>query len=320
MNLTETAAPGQTTPLIHVGYPKTGSTWLQGKLFSDESLGFYQVPRLEALEALVFHDAMEFDVGAAGKIFAPHLQAAEERRLVPVISNEVLVGDQTQGRYWGAMVAERLRETFPEARVLLVFREQAEMVASAYGQHIRVGGRSSLDAFLKREPGFDCYCRMDFLEYDRMVGRYQELFGAENILALPFEMLRGCISDFASRIFDFIGLPTPPEIDAHVINAGFGALTLEIRRRLNRFLTPWTYFDGPRPPLGYRAGEWASNALERILPHALHQSRERRLKEIATAAVGERFAESNRRTSEMIGIDLASYGYPVSASASSRLR
>ena len=38
---------------------------------------------------------------------------------------------------------------------------------------------------------------------------------------------------------------------------------------------------------------------------------ETRLREQVDEAVGDRYAESNRRTAELTGLDLASYGWPV---------
>jgi hypothetical protein len=44
---------------------------------------------------------------------------------------------------------------------------------------------------------------------------------------------------------------------------------------------------------------------------ALSDRSERRLREAVAAAVGDRYAESNRATAELFGVDLAGYGWPV---------
>jgi len=49
---------------------------------------------------------------------------------VPVLSAERLSGNPDSGGYDSVHVAEYLAATFPEARVLIVIREQADMLVS----------------------------------------------------------------------------------------------------------------------------------------------------------------------------------------------
>ena len=299
-----------TAPLVHVGYPKTASTWLQNQLFSCAGNGFRAVPPLEILEYLVFRDGVTFDRTAALDSFAPHLADAESQGLLPVLSNEVLVGDQTQGgRYWGAMVADRLHEVFPDARILMIVREQASMLVSSYRQYVRVGGSSTMTEFVQRQPGFDAVCRLDFFEYDQIIGYYQELFGPSNVLVLPYELLRQDRQEFIQRVLGLVGMEGGVQADARVAYHGWGGATIEIRRRLNRILDPWTYCDGPEPPKSWRAGDKASRKLERFLPGAMQQRSERSLQAMAAEVVRGRYAVSNRRTAKLIGFDLAALGY-----------
>jgi len=299
-----------TAPFVHVGYPKTASTWLQNQLFSRPAIGFHAVPPLEILEHLVFRDGMTFDPDVARDSFAPYLCAARSEGQVPVLSNEVLVGDQTQGgRYWGAMVADRLHQVFPDANILMIVREQASMLVSSYKQYIRVGGRSTLTDFVQREPGFDAVCRLDFFEYDQIIGFYQGLFDPSQVLVLPYELLRQDGRDFVQRVLRLAGIDSDVQADAKVAYHGWGGATIDIRRRLNRILSGWTYCDGPVPPKSWRVGDRACRRMERFIPSTIQQRRERSLEAIAAETVRGRFAASNRRTADLIGFDLAAFGY-----------
>lgn len=296
-------------PLVHVGYAKTGSTWLQRVVFANTELGFLSIPRLEVLEHFVFTDIADDNAPGVLQGLAPHLNKAAAESLIPVLSHEVLVGDQTQGRYWGRLVGRRLHNVFPDAKILVVLREQRAMVLSSYRQHIRVGGHYTLRQFMSREPGFDAHCRPDFLEYHRMISNYQELFGRDRVLVLPFEMMRKDLPGFQRRILEFAGVPTEFQPDETVYNPGFGAGTLEIRRRMNRFLGGWTYYDSPQRPRLWSFGEWSCHKLQRVLPGRYQDAREKEIRTTAAAMVEGRYVESNRRTSELIGIDLTEFGY-----------
>jgi hypothetical protein len=297
------------SPLIHVGYAKTGSTWLQRSVFSKADLGFLSVPLLEVLENFVFTDIADGEVEKVFHNLGSHLERAAAEGLVLVLSHEVLVGDQTQGRYWGRLVGKRLHTVFPRGKVLMVLREQRSMLVSSYRQHIRVGGHSSLSQFMNREPGFDAYCRPEFLEYDHMITYYQEQFGKDQVLALPYELMRSDLPDFYRRVLEFAGVGSDSSPDETVYNPGFGAGTLEIRRHMNRLLGGWTYYDGPRRPRLWALGDWSCHKLQRILPGRYQGAKEAAIRSMAAEMVEGRYVDSNRRTSQLIGIDLTRFGY-----------
>ena len=114
-----------------------------------------------------------------------------------------------------ARLAERLRATFPEARILLVFREQRALIRSMYSQHITDGGVESLGRFLDtpeprlgRKPSFN----LAVYEFDRLIALYRQLFGPDQVLALPVELLEdslkhatghlGAASDVVSAVHE----------------------------------------------------------------------------------------------------------------------
>ena len=54
-------------PLVHVGYHKTASTWLQRRIFSDESLGYLEVrPRTIIDQAFIVCNPFRFDPEGRG--------------------------------------------------------------------------------------------------------------------------------------------------------------------------------------------------------------------------------------------------------------
>ena len=101
-------------PLIHVGYHKTGTTWLQRRVFTDAKLGFSSVtpPRL-VNEAFVDHGPFSFDAASTRELLRSSVEASERDGTTLVISQERLSGDPMQGSLDARSIADRLVESIP---------------------------------------------------------------------------------------------------------------------------------------------------------------------------------------------------------------
>src|SRR5215216_4296052 len=78
-------------PLLHIGYHKTGTTWLQRQVFPNAEAGFSFVARPKALRpGFVVVDPFDFEPQIVRKNFEPRIREAQEKDLVPVLSFERL--------------------------------------------------------------------------------------------------------------------------------------------------------------------------------------------------------------------------------------
>ncbi|MDY6936578.1 MAG: hypothetical protein SWY16_02840 [Cyanobacteriota bacterium] len=309
------ASAVQSLPLlIHVGYPKAASTWLQNIVFQDEDAGFYAPWGLAsgpATDQFVLANAFSFSADAARKVFEEGLKTAAERNLVPVLSQETLVGSQIRGRYWGKEAADRMHSVFPDARILIILREQKSMILSSYREHIKKGGLNKIERFIgveNRKPGFGPMCRLDFLEYDILISYYQNQFGSENVLVLPFELLKKNRLDFLQKIGFFVGIENLKDFPQKPQNVGFHGVTMKFRRQLNYWFQA-DDFGGKSIPFNWRVVQKLSWIFDRVVPESVHEQAERELKDFIAQSVAGKFGASNRKTSELIGIDLADFGY-----------
>lgn len=298
-------------PLIHIGYHKTATTWLQERVFSNSELGFVQPwERQRIVDDFIACEEWSFEPGRVRARYA----GFNDSRRTPVVSYERLSGYPGSGGYDSAMIAGRLAKALPEARVLIVIREQKSLIRSWYAQFVRDGGTLDLERMLEqpqpwlvRAPAF----RYGFFCFDRLIAHYQHLFGAEQVLALPFEMLRSDRARFIRAICEFAGRPAPEAFEAPPRNPGIGPVRVGFTRLGNRLwgrnqLAPHGWADAPRlRALGERCG----SVLDRLAPSVLQRRLDRRWREKIAHAVRDRYADSNRRTAELIGLDLGQYGY-----------
>lgn len=302
--------------LIHIGLHKTGTTWLQNRVFSQPKFGFsspWGRMASVAVREFVRVDPLGFDARTSAEVFRSGREDALAEGLVPVISHEALSSRPIRGHYYAPVVADRLHQVFPDARIVIGIREQRSMLLSLFRQHVRMGGRECLQYFIGtgEEPvGWGPICSLEFLYYDRIVDYYTGLFGPDRVLVLPIELLGRDRRAYQNRLAEFAGVPEfdSPEL-AERSNVGWGGSTLAVQRRMNRFLIRNRL--GPDQPLSVRSCMRVCYKLDRVLPRAWDHRVEARWKSMVARRVGDTFAQSNARLARTLGCDLAALGYDV---------
>ena len=88
--------------LIHVGFPKTASTWLQQTLFNNAEAGFESpLSVLQIKEAFFMVNEYMFSPVQTRNHFAGAIKAVLDRGKVPVISDEWFSGNQVTAESFG---------------------------------------------------------------------------------------------------------------------------------------------------------------------------------------------------------------------------
>lgn len=308
--------------LLHIGFHKAGSTWLQQTLFEDERAGFVprgDAPRHRLVEEFVVPDALGFDPAPLIERYAPAVERARAAGRTVALSHERFSGYPSSGGRDRGLIAERLATVFPDARILIIVREQRSLIRSMYSQHVTDGGVESVARFLRtpepglvRKPSFGLAC----YEFDLLVGAYQRLFGRDRVLVLPVEMLAADPAGFAGAITGFCGHPAPPLETVERANTARPLLMQQVQRPLNFLfyhneLSPGALVHVPRFHKRYAR---TRRAFELLSPRWLEKRLDRRLRRSIEAFVGNHYAASNARTEQLIGRSLAEYGYPTAAS------
>lgn len=295
--------------LVHIGYHKTGSTWLQERIFR-EPLGYYSPwDRRLAFSTFILVNPLTFSSAEAYDIYREGIEEAYQRSLVPVISQEALSGNRSRPLYTAKSTADHLHQTFPEAKIFVAVREQISMVASWYKHHVMAGNRLGIDEYLAApEAGFDPMFPLDHLEYHNLIGYYQKLFGRERVLVLPYEQLRDSGPSFVSSINRFVGLDPVSEVPEEVENRGYSAMSVELRRRINPWVvsTPRTrtrraYLDRLALKALYR--------IDRLTPPQWQRGFDDRLRRSIRSRLAGHYRRSNQLLAELTDLDLGALGY-----------
>jgi hypothetical protein len=262
-------------PLVHIGYMKTGSTWLQRRVFEDRGAGFLPLlQRRRVIDDLVRPSPLYFVARPLREAIDIKRQDAEMLGAVPFLSHERLSGAPVSGGFDAYQIAVRLHSLVPDARVLIVVREQISHLLSIYNEYINQGGACSLERFLQRHerfrfPPFD----WNYFCFSILIQEYKRRFGSESVLVLPYEFLREDPGEFAHRIVSFAHARMPSDVDLRPLRETRRLAALSIERRLNFFFfrtdtNPAAPFHCPR-----------LRGLSRLLPSFLSAWIERPLRE-----------------------------------------
>lgn len=305
------AAPGG-PPILHIGYHKTGTTWLQRSFFP-RARGISLVPRIAVRREILVPTPVGFDPKRAR---ARLLEGCSGR---VVVSEEELSGNLHTGGLHGAFseeLAARLHAIFPEGRVLIVVRNQAKMVTSAYKQYIKSGGTHRIRGFLQpsRSPHKTPNFSLDFLVYERLIARYEALFGRENVIVHAYEELRARPRELVRALIAELELDLDPEaVSVAKVNAGYRSRTLAVLRVLN-------YLHDREMPnsrclvnvpgmheLLFAAAPW----LDRLPFMGRVQELDDLLRPEEVRAIEDRYRESNQRLEASRALGLREHGYPL---------
>jgi len=308
--------------LLHVGYHKTGTTWLQRYLFNNNDYGFVSSMSIkDMMDVIIFPNELDFSVEACRREIDQRLMQIGSKDLIPVFSTERFSGHPHSGGYDSKYLADRLNALFPKAKVLICLREQKKVILSCYNQYIKKGGAVSISAYLhvldrKRVPLFD----FQHFMYHRLVRYYQTVFGRDKVLVLPYELFVKDGSDYVARIIEFAtGRPCESDPGSLPINkmtnrsvTGFELVmrrlmnfTMGTRNSINQF----SVF-----PLNHKRTDFIFEQIQKlnpVIPAFINKSILAKMENIVSETVGTRYCESNRITSELINFDLAIFGYQV---------
>ncbi len=334
--------------LIHIGYHKTASTWLQENLFDNEASGFKRfISQREIRDKLILVNGLDFNE----EEFKDYYKSLVNDDSCSVISNERLSGNPHSGGYDSKEIADRLKACFPEGKILIVIREQKDMILSTYIQYVRAGGACALHDYLepsKRNQAIMPLFNYEYFNYYRLVNYYQKLFCKKSVLVLPFELFKNEPEVFAKKISNFASVKGLEELPfAKKTNKRISTLSSIFLRQSNKLfakstlnpfatdLNSWKEIlvnpyhekkivqksEQENPNLVPKTEQVKENEhsrgnnyknillLDSIIPKKIHKFFDIRIKEIIAEKLTDRYSEANKKLAEIIDTDLSEYGY-----------
>ncbi|HXJ83631.1 MAG TPA: sulfotransferase [Candidatus Methylomirabilis sp.] len=296
--------------IVHIGYHKTASTWLQvcvfpycaGVRYGDPLCNDFVTNLATAPERAFFAEG-----------FRRVLRQIESQSSGPLLlSNEGLSGSLWDGDEIGLRNAARLHRVIPAGRIMIVVRRQDEMLRSIHAQYVNEGGTRPLREFVGRSVEGSRFS-LRHLEYDRLIGRYVELFGRDRVWVVPYEHLRAGRERFLDALCAFLGAELTAEVSRAWPNHSLSRPSLWLLRSWNRLFRV-TRFNRAPGLAALPGGKYVRNLMqERVDPvvRRLLNTKDSVMDSRWLADLAAGFAESNSRLQRFCAQPLATWGYPL---------
>ena len=175
------------------------------------------------------------------------------------------IGDRSTWYLYSERAAEEIHRACPDARLIAMVRDPAEMIHSLHAHHVQRGGRddcADLAEALAREPqrrrGSALPAAARFPEsllyssiprYADQLDRFIRRFGRERVHVVVFDDLRTDPAAVYHRVLAFLGAEPGPDIDFRVHN------------RAGPAPDDWLHRAWKRSPLRYRVRSMVPEAL-----------------------------------------------------------
>lgn len=186
--------------IVHMGYSKCLSTTLQDTFSRHPEVsvrvksGCFGLAHTRRAQEGAYFDSF-------GPLIKPIRVESDEHLIVPTIDNEWLVNVSDIADV--EVIVRQIKSTLREPKIVVVFREQAEMFRSKYCQYIRGGGGAAPSEF------YDWICSLsDGLSgynYNKTADLLFSYFGRENVYFRPLEAAKEGYVDFLAELGRFSG-------------------------------------------------------------------------------------------------------------------
>lgn len=311
---------------IHIGYHKTGTTWLQNMLFTSDNNVFEPMSKTRKGPSSLARHFIYDDEGYCLSPFDLN-EASIEKEIeniksskiglgekIPVISHERLSGNPHCGGFDAKKIASMLKNTFPKAKILIVIREQKSFILSNYFQYLSIGGTHSLKKYLNAKyDGKRPLFSPSHIKYLPLINEYRNLFGMNNVLVLPYEMFKEDPLLFIEKLAIFLNRKI--EVEKRLFNKKINTKSHEYAMYYMRALNVFRMSSSVNnySSLSNKYTKKIANFLfvtaGTMFSKRLDVSLKNRLKKQVCSYVGDRYVESNKEISNLIEVDLSRYGY-----------
>jgi len=305
---------------LHIGYPKCASSFLQAKYFTPENKIANLTKNPDWADYIYRHllssQSLYFNSNVSPDSF--------------YVSPGHLVGISAEGYFGGLnkvdfeIMLQRTRLVLGDPKVLIIIRNQLDLVYSYYIQMVRTGYFRSACSYLKEirwNQYQSIWGQLNFLRAYEMTKKY-----FSDVLVMPLETTFQLSQQDALRALNtFFGLDADFG-DGAVVNSGCPDSEVKMMRILNYFFrhnyglsyhSTFNLGNKRFETIGLEAPAWriqfkipkiASELGPRVFRGNVKNDK-LKFKEKYTSLFYDEFAESNRTLANMLGLNLEGCGY-----------
>jgi hypothetical protein len=304
--------------VLHVGFSKCASTFLQAF--------FEGHPEIYLVNQSHFFAPFEFSSYDAGKEDYSRLfqnaksnqirLESDEHIILPLFHPVLSAAATTLSAV--TEVSARIKAIQPGARIVIVIRNQIDLIVSRYSEYVLGGGTGDFELFVTEflkcsTDGVNYYQNY----YSRIIEVFQHDFGADNVLVLLQEELAADEKGIIERLCLFLGVRVLQPRRNNPVSSrrvGLSSLGIAVMRAINRGIVIRQEMSHKKtqvkiPYLAYKITQRSIRMLDYYLPKRLKGDKSSILTEMIQSRIRDEFADDNLRLAALLGKDLRSLGY-----------
>ena len=286
--------------IIHIGMPRTASTFLQREFFPHVSnFEFYGVDRTqysEVFQKILYQDDSCFNADEVAAALKPISNKDA------ILSNELFVGQSLYLHSTNrSRTARRLKQFFPDAEIVLMLRNQLSLLESLYSIGIYSGMTINPEDYIRfsdapsrvDNPLYPTFAEAETTEsyyFSHLIELYRSLFS--NVHVLLFEDFKSGPMPFAERLSQMLALNTAPIKNPEKrVNRSLSDRQIKLIRRLNLY----------KPVLNRGAfGKRVFSFKLRFVEHYISGNKRFKFDDGLSHKIKDTFKEDNERLSYLV--------------------
>ena len=221
--------------ICHIGFPKTGTTYLQKNVFPQiKNINYVESNRIKQL----LHDLIEKDDSYYPKDkIHTELMQMHNLGLNMLFSYEALSGHHIRTEFPNrSQIARRLKAAGVN-KIIITIRNQTDVLESTYKQYIKSGGVLKLSKFFNFKNNLNPYFYIEFFNYEKIIKLYSEIFGIENVKVIQFEDLFLKNGSYKRELASFLKVKNDDFGDSQKmkVNKSLSNFSTKLLRVINHF-------------------------------------------------------------------------------------
>ncbi len=232
-----------TQVFLHVGLPKTGTSYLQAILWANREALKADGLLLPGTRRSQLHAAIDA-LGHVERAHYPPRVRGSWSALVEEIHawpDQVLVSRENLCAANASRIGQMAGDLAPaEVHVILTVRDLARAIPAFWQQGVKIGRRDSLESYVQSiRDGTDATRRFRWAQYPELVAsRWAEHVPPEQIHLVTVPPPGSPPETLWRRFSGLLGIEVLPLVESAPVNPSLGVVETELLRRTNASLTP----------------------------------------------------------------------------------
>ena len=284
--------------ICHIGFPKTGTTYLQNQVFPLlKNINYVTSEQIKsALHDIIEKDDSYYDENnIRNQIDERHIQNQDM-----LFSYEPLSGHHIKTECPNrSQIARRLKRA-GVSKIIITIRNQTDILESTYKQYIKSGGVLKISEFFDFEGNQNPWFYIKYFDFESIIDLYIQIFGRENVLIIQYEDFYSKNNILNHQFAEFLKIEKK---DFHItndlkINKSLSNFSIKLLRIINHF----TY--NSYRPSSLLGRKFSTHLFFKILKYFMSQHDTSLMISKYQVEIISRFSESNEVLQKKFNIKL----------------